>query len=144
MGKYLALDYGEKRIGLAISDITRTLARPYKTLPAKQLANLVQELKKIIQEEHVEKVIVGLPITMTGGDSRKTQEVRKFVAALQKALPVPVETEDERLTTVQAHATFHAMGKKPSKHRDRIDQYAAMHLLQPILDREKQQQQKES
>ncbi len=143
MGKYLALDYGEKRLGLAISDVTRTIARPYRTLTVQSPKQIIKELRTIIEEEGVEKLIVGLPRTMKGTDSRQTERVREFVATLQQQLVVPVEMEDERLTTVQAHATLHALGKQPSRHRDRVDQYAAVHLLQTVLDREKLQQKRE-
>ncbi len=143
MSKYLALDYGEKRIGLAISDPTRTIARPYQTLTVTSLKKLISKLQKIIESENITKIIVGLPLTLKGTDSRKTEEVREFVRELQSRLSVPVETADERLTTVQAHSTLHALGKKPSKHRDRVDQYAAVHLLQTILDKEKWQQKRD-
>ncbi len=143
MSKYLALDYGEKRIGLAISDVTRTLARPYKTISVTNFKALVKELREIITQEGVSKIIVGLPLTLKGTDSRKTEEVRLFIDQLQHQLSVPVVTADERLTTVQAHATLHALGKKPSRHRDRVDQYAAVHLLQTVLDQEKMQQKRD-
>ncbi len=143
MGKYLAIDYGEKRVGLAISDITRTLARPYRTLAAGSIKQLIAELQSIIEKEDIGKLIVGLPRTLKGTDSHQTIKVREFVAALQQRVPIPVLLEDERLTTVQAHATLHALGKKPSQHRDRVDQYAAVHLLQTVLDREKRQQKRE-
>ena len=143
VGKYLALDYGEKRLGLAISDVTRTIARPYRTLSAQSLKQIINELRKIIEQENIEKIIVGLPRTLKGTDSRQTEVVREFVQELQQRLTIPIVMEDERLTTIQAHATLHALGKKPSRHRDRVDQYAAVHLLQTVLDREKWQQKRD-
>lgn len=137
MARYLAIDLGEKRIGLAISDPTFTIAQPYKTIPFKNLKQLVKDLKQVIHDKEISKVIIGLPLTLKGTFSQKTTEVDEIITELQERLkPVPVVKFDERLTTIQAHSTLKQMGKSPSRHRERVDQLAAMHLLQNYLDRE--------
>ncbi|RMG65965.1 MAG: Holliday junction resolvase RuvX [Calditrichaeota bacterium] len=137
MARYLAIDWGEKRIGLALSDPTGTIASPLATLPNRGLAAVIEQLQALIAEHQVSQVVVGLPKTMGNRFSRKTEEVAQVIEKLEAALPVPVVSFDERLTTVLAHQTVQQMGKKPSRQRDKIDQLAAVHLLQSYLDWEK-------
>ncbi len=145
MRRYLGIDLGEKRIGLAISDPTLTIAQPYKTLTFTGMKRLINELKGIVAEMNIHRVVIGFPLNMRGEFSQKTHETVKMFEKIKKGLaPVPVELYDERLTTVQAYATLHQMGKKPSREKDRVDQYAAMHLLQNYLDREKLRREKDA
>jgi len=137
MPRYLGIDYGEKRVGLAVSDPTLTIAQPYKTILFTSIKNLIKELKVLIQALDIRKVILGLPLTMKGTDSRKTQEVREFGDKLLEILDIPVILFDERLSSVQAHAVLKQLGKQPSKNRPMVDQLAAQHILQAFLDREK-------
>jgi len=137
MARYLGIDFGEKRIGLAVSDPTLTIAQPYKTLIFVSLKNLILDIKKLIQDLEIEKVILGLPLTMKGTDSQKTQVVRDFGSKLMENLDIPVIFFDERLSSVQAHSVLRQLGKKPSKNRPQVDQLAAQHILQAYLDREK-------
>ena len=142
MPRYLGIDLGEKRIGLSISDPTLTIAQPLKTLRFRSMKGLIAEVKEIVDQYDVCKVVIGLPLTLKGTFSQKTDEIVSVAEELGKALdPLPVEMYDERLTTMQAHSTLRTMGKKPSQERDRVDQLAAMHLLQNYLDREKTRRQ---
>lgn len=136
MKRYLGIDMGEKRVGLAISDASLTIAQPLMTLPFKKMDLFIVEIKRLIEAHSIKKIIVGLPLTMKGTFSEKTREVEQAIEILQANISIPVEKFDERLTTVQAEATLRAMGKKPSRERNRIDQLAAAHLLQCYLDRE--------
>lgn len=135
MSRVLALDLGEKRVGVAISDPTKTIAQPLKTLPFKTVKNLVSDLVELLDAYTVEKIVVGFPITMKGTHSAKTKEIKQIFDELTSAIPTPMELFDERLTTALAHGTLRQLDKKPSKERDRIDQLAAMHILQIYLDR---------
>ncbi len=137
MSRYLGIDFGEKRVGVAITDPTRTIAQPLKTISYTSLKKLVTEIKTLLNEKQVVKVIVGLPLSMKGSDSAQTRVVREFAERLRKSCAVPVELIDERLTTVQAHQVMHQMGKKPSRHREKVDQIAAQYILQTYIDREK-------
>lgn len=126
--KILGIDYGEKRIGLAISDESRTFARELEILAPK---DFWQRINGIIKEEAVEKVVLGWPINMAGKETKKTREVEKFRIELEKACVVPVDVIDERLTSVMAH-------KLPGGKKD-VDSLAAQILLQNYLDKHKHQ-----
>ncbi len=142
MPRYLGIDFGEKRVGLALSDPTLTIAQPLRTLRYNNSGELIKKLKEVIDEFGVDKVVFGLPLTLKGTDSAKTTEVREFVKKLQDRISIPIVLSDERMTTVQAQLTLQQLGKKPSKHRDIIDQIAAQFILQTFLESEKQQDQK--
>jgi putative Holliday junction resolvase len=137
MARYLGIDYGERRVGLAMSDPTLTIAQPLKTIKYSSLEHLIKEIVLIITENQVERTIVGLPLTMKGTDSQKTTEVRKFGKKLQLKTSVPVILFDERFSTKIAHNVLQQLGKEPSKSRDIVDQIAAQEILQNYLDKEK-------
>jgi len=137
MERYLGVDLGEKRVGLAVSDPTLTIAQPLKTILFTKFKTLISDLEEIINNYSISKIIVGLPITMKGTYSQKTHDTVALVEKMQNALSIPIEMFDERLTTVQAHQTIRQMGKKPSQERDKVDQLAAVHLLQNYLDQER-------
>ena len=137
MARYLGLDLGEKRVGVALSDPDRILAQPLKTIPFRSQKQLLQEITDLLKEYQIAKIVIGLPLTMKGTDSEKTRQVRQFARVLSQSVSVPVDFMDERLTTVQAHSTLHQIGKKPSRNRDRVDQLAAQLILQTFLDQEK-------
>jgi len=134
MEKILALDMGEKRIGVAISDGLKMLAHPFKTLQWKNEAQLLIDLQEIIRDEHIVILVVGLPITMKGHFSARTEEVAKVIDYLREHLNMHVKEMDERLTTVMAEKALQSVGKKASKQRDKIDQIAATYILQAFLD----------
>ena len=79
-------------------------------------------------------IIIGFPLTMKGKFSEKTTEVKNIFEEVKSRIPIPMELYDERLTTILAHNTMHQLDMKPSKERDKVDQLAAMHLLQNYLD----------
>lgn len=137
MGRILAIDYGEKRIGLALSDISKFLASPFRTIQNTGFKAVVKELKNIIDEQNVEGIVVGLPVTMKGSKSQKTEEVEAWIEKIKAQITIPVDTMDERLTTIQAHQIIHAKGQKVGKKRDVVDQYSAAILLQAYLDKRK-------
>ncbi|HBV57871.1 MAG TPA: Holliday junction resolvase RuvX [Candidatus Magasanikbacteria bacterium] len=95
----LGLDYGEKNIGLAVADENSKMALPYKVLINNGEDFILKELKKIIIEEKISKIIVGLPLSLSGEESKKTLEIREFSAFLAKNLDIPVEMKDERLSS---------------------------------------------
>lgn len=137
MNKKLALDIGEKRIGVAISDGLGMLAHPLKTLKWKNINTLVEDLNQIISSHDIDCVVVGIPYSMKGTLSAKTEQVIEIVDQLRSVLEIKIEEIDERLTTKMAERDLHAMNKKPSKNREIIDQIAAVYILQTYLDRNK-------
>ncbi len=133
--RILALDIGEKRIGLAISDEMGLLAHPVKTLKWENKEKLVSDLEQIIREKNIIELVIGMPYNMKGLYSKKTEEIQEIKNFLASTLKISIVEEDERLTTKMAERTLHDLGKKPSRNRDKIDQIAAMHILQSYLDR---------
>ena len=133
--RILALDHGTKRVGLAISDETGTIAQPLKFLPAEPAAKFFDLLKSIVAERKVEEIVVGIPRNMNGTYGPAAEKARAFVAALQQVLTMPVHTWDERLTTVQAHRVLIETGMRREQRKVRVDQTAAAILLQSYLDR---------
>ena len=133
--RILALDIGEKRIGLAISDELYMFAHPLETILFKDLNNLIEKLKTIIYSKNISELVIGIPYTLKGTNSKKTEEVLNIKQGISNAVSLPVYEVDERLTTKIAEKTLHNLGKKPSKNRDIIDQIAAVQILQSYLDR---------
>ena len=133
--KILAADIGERRVGLAISDELGMLAHPFKTLKWNGLNSFISDIKIIIDNENIIKLIIGIPYTLKGGISKKTEEIKEIYSEVNKHINIEVIEIDERLTTKMAERALHAVGKKPSKNRNKIDQVAAVYILQSYLDR---------
>ena len=123
--KVLALDYGSTRTGVAVSDATGTLARPLTVVERAASAVGLRRLAELVAAEEVERVVVGRPLTLRGEAGAQAQETARFVAALQDAVDVPVESFDERFTTTLA-------ARDPAA-RAAEDARAAAHLLESYL-----------
>jgi putative Holliday junction resolvase len=132
--KILALDYGTKRIGIALSDATRTLATPRPFLPADPFRKLVDSLKDMIRQEEISLIVVGVPRNMDGTYGDAAKNAQDFVLHLKEAIPLPVETVDERLSTVQAARQLQDKGKNTRKQKTLIDSESAAVFLQSYLD----------
>ncbi|MCE0496817.1 MAG: Holliday junction resolvase RuvX [Methylacidiphilales bacterium] len=130
----LAIDYGSKRIGLALSDPTGTLARPLPFLPAKGDAKLAREVAALAQKEQAGLILLGLPRHMNGSLGEAAAAVQAFAAILEKTTTVPVKLVDERLSTVQASRQLRESGRDARAQRGLIDSEAAAVLLQGYLD----------
>ena len=100
--RVLALDYGSARCGCALSDPTGTLATPLPAVRRPESRRGMAALTGLVREHEVERVVVGLPLSLSGGDSDQTREAREFAARFAARIDVPVELEDERFTTVLA------------------------------------------
>jgi len=134
MNPILGIDFGRARIGVAISDELRLLAHPLETIPANKDAG--KRIAEIIRERKIDKVVVGIPRQMSGEIGVAANEALEFAAKLRALLPCPVETWDERLTTVAANRALRDAGKKTRQTRKFVDQVAAQMILQGYLDRE--------
>lgn len=134
MGKILGLDIGSKRVGVAISDELAFLAHPLKTIPWKGYKIFAKEIENLINEHSITKIVVGVPYTLEGNFSQKTEEILRLIEKLRKRLTIPIVEIDESLSTKRAHDALHRVGKKPSKKRQQIDQIAAVFILQDYLD----------
>ena len=123
----LALDYGSARCGCAVSDPTGVLATPLEPVEVPGSRRGLARLRELVGELGVERVIVGLPIRLAGGDSAQTREAREFAARLERRLTVPVELYDERFTTRLAQ-------RDAGEARSSEDSRAAAHLLSEWLE----------
>ncbi|HEX5191658.1 MAG TPA: Holliday junction resolvase RuvX [Solirubrobacteraceae bacterium] len=124
--RVLALDYGRARCGCAVSDPTGVLATPLDAIPAPGSRRGRARLRALVAELGVQRIVVGLPLSLSGTDSTQTAETRAFAQALQDAVEVPVELYDERFTTV--------MAQRDGGDADE-DSRAAAHLLESWLTR---------
>jgi putative transcription antitermination factor YqgF len=124
--KVMALDYGAARTGVALSDATGTIARPFGVVERAATPAGLERIGEIVRDEGVERIVVGLPLTLRGEHGRQAGETEAFVSALRKALSEPVETYDERFTTALASQ---GEGAAPE------DARAAAHLLESYLAR---------
>lgn len=129
--KLLGLDYGNKYIGLALADDETRIASPFKILENQGDDFVIEALKKICGEEGIEKIVIGLPLGLANQESRQFKTVADFIAKLKNNLNIPVETEDERLSTVSANNLI----KEQKKRGERNDSVAAMVILQSYLDK---------
>ena len=131
----LGIDYGSKRIGLAVSDLLRTVASSYKILYRKDIDTDIAELKKIIKEKEVCAIAMGLPLQMNGQEGEIAQEVRKFALILEEKLGLPVFLWDERLSSSAVENFLIKEVDLSRKKRAKIlDASAAAYILQGVLD----------
>ncbi len=133
--RVLAVDPGSKRVGLAVSDPTGTIAQPLDTLAAEPNATLVARLAEMARLHEASRIVVGLPRRMDGSDGPEAKSARGLAAALRKTSGIPVDLVDERLTSVAAERSMIAGGVRRAKRRTTVDRVAATLLLQSYLDR---------
>ncbi|MBZ0266194.1 Holliday junction resolvase RuvX [bacterium] len=130
--RILAIDWGTRRIGVAISDRSGTLASPLVTLNASDKL-LIDKIRDIIIDEEIDRIIVGLPLNMDGSEGKSSIAAREFGVRLNE-LEIPIEMRDERLSSWSAENLLRESGKKPSKDKARVDRAAAAIFLQGYLD----------
>jgi putative Holliday junction resolvase len=135
--RVLALDVGERRIGVAMSDSTGTLSTPLTTVRGRSPERAIAEIVALVQKHGVAVVVVGWPLNMGGSVGPQAERVKVFADALAAALGQPVEFFDERLTSVVAEQILRDLGVKPDKRRERIDEVAASVILQDYLDHQR-------
>ncbi len=132
--RYLALDHGTKRIGVAISDELKMIAQPLEYIPAEPFDAFLVRLKQILTEKQVELVFVGMPRNMDGSYGPATEKVREFIAAITPEIGVPIRTLDERLTSAQANRVLLQGNVRRADRKEKVDAMAAAILLQSHLD----------
>ena len=134
MGRTLGIDFGSKRVGLALSDRLNLIASPYKTLNYISEKELIAQLKSIVYENNIEIFVLGLPINMKGEDTIQTKKVRNFKKLLSE-LGLPVIYEDERLSSISAKNSLVLQNIKTGHNKGAIDRTAAAIILQQYLDK---------
>jgi putative Holliday junction resolvase len=136
--RILALDLGSKRIGVAVSDLTGTVASPSTVLQrSKSRRHDHQRIAELIRHEEVELVVVGLPLSLSGEEGPAARAARREADAIATLVDVPIETFDERLTTVTAERALTEAGVRGPSRRAVVDKVAAAVILQAYLDRRK-------
>ena len=134
MGRLLAIDYGARRVGLALSDPLKMIASPYRTIINKNNTILIEEIERIIAAEDVELTIIGLPLGMDGQKTEQTKKVEEFVDKLTDR-GIIIKYEDERWSSVAAKRSMKEQNIKSGYNKDLVDQTAAAIFLQQYLDR---------
>ena len=135
MGRYLGIDNGEKRVGLALSDPLKIIATPFRTILVHNTNQVIRELDKIIDEQDVELIVVGNPLGMKGQQTVQTKRVMEFTDKLRD-IGYKVILEDERLSSVSAKRVMIEQEIKTGYNKELIDQTAAAIILQQFLDKQ--------
>ena len=134
--RVLALDLGSRRIGVAVSDLTGTVASPFTVLErSKSRRHDHDRIATLVRDEEVELVVIGLPLSLSGDEGPAARAARTEARALATLIAVPIETFDERLTTVTAERALAEAGVRGRARRQVVDKIAAAVILQSFLDR---------
>jgi len=134
--RYLGLDYGTVRIGVAISDPDAIIAQPLCTIDAKSSKNAVIEISELCKTKAIEEIVIGLPLHMNGDEGESAAEAKKLGQFIHDATNLKVHYIDERLSTVSANKALTEGKIKGKKKKDKVDSVAAAIILQNYLDRE--------
>jgi putative Holliday junction resolvase len=134
--RYLAIDYGIKRTGLAVCDAQETIASPLKVLAGQ--GKLIEEIEQIVASENIEGVVLGLPLNMDGSQGPQARQVLAFADRLKRRLGIPIYLQDERLSSFGAEEKLQTTGLSRAKRRERLDALAAAEILQMFLDERRQ------
>ena len=134
-GRVLGLDPGDARIGVAISDPARRVAVPFGTVQVGQPPGELKAVAAIVAENQVTALVIGLPTELSGKEGPRAAQARAFAEAVEGFVGVPIEFQDERLTTVEAERMLRGAGVVGRQRREVVDQTAATLILQAWLDR---------
>jgi len=134
-GRILAIDYGRRRIGLALSDELRLTAQPLATLARAGRRDAIRRLRELVRKHGVRAIVVGHPVRLDGTPGEMAEEVERFAARLRKEVGLPVEMMDERLSSWEAEEISAARPGSSQKRRVPLDQIAAAVILRDYLER---------
>ncbi|MBK7599610.1 MAG: Holliday junction resolvase RuvX [Acidobacteria bacterium] len=139
--RILAIDYGSKGIGIAISDELQMMARPLTTIRRERMkmSEIYDRISSLVQENQAGELVVGMPLNMDGSRGDAAISVEKFISKLKEKMEIPVFAVDERLTSYEADQILREMGVSERERRARSDEYAAMIILQDFLDQKSRQ-----
>src|ERR1044071_2703896 len=132
--RILAIDHGTKRMAIAVSNELGMIAQPLEFIPSEPFADFLDRLGEILREKQVERIVVGMPRNMDGSYGPAALKVREFVATVKNSISIPIQTLDERLTSVQAHRFLTEAQVRGRQRKGKVDQSAAAVLLQGYLD----------
>ena len=135
--RVLALDIGEKRVGIAVSDPDGLLASPVCVMPADEVRAFARPFRNLLEDWEPDLLLCGLPLTLSGEEGPQAQRVREFAAAVGKSASIPVEFADERLSSAEAKRSLREKGLSEKAMRGKVDMIAASLFLQAWLDARK-------
>ncbi len=138
-GRLMAIDPGQKRIGVAMSDESRLIAQPFTTIENTRVTDVTKEIAALVIENHIAVVVVGLPRGLDGRETPSTSAARKLGDRLRRFLNVPVVMWDERLSTAGSERHLIETGMRREERREKMDQYAAAWILEGYMEHLKQQ-----
>ena len=141
--KYIAIDYGQKRTGIAVSDSGGQMAFPRCTLQMKTRDAFFAELLALVEKEQADAIVVGLPVQLDGQDSLTTRQVRNFMERLARRCPLPIHPVPEALSSMEAELDLRAAGRSAARGRAVLDQQAAVRILQSFLDQQALEQERQ-
>ncbi len=130
--RYLAIDYGTKRTGLAVCDAGETIASPLAVVQGRK--ELIERVKRVVASEDIGAIVVGLPLNMDGTEGPQAKLVLAFAKELGRQIPIPIYLQDERLSSFEAEHKLNDIGLTRGKKRERLDALAAADILQMFLD----------
>ncbi len=130
--RLMGIDFGEVRIGIALSDPLQIISQPFLVLANNE--NTINEIQNIIKTEEVEKIILGLPQNLDGEDTKKTLEVREFAEELKRNIDIPLFFWDERYSSVEANEQLKQMGYTILESRKVVDKVAASIILKNYME----------
>lgn len=132
--RILALDIGEKRVGIAVSDPDERVASPVCVLPANEVQSVAKSFRRVLEDWEPELLLCGLPVTLSGEEGPQAQRIHAFAADLSKRLAIPYEYADERLSSAEAKRSLREKGLAEKDMRGKVDMIAACLFLQSWLD----------
>ena len=135
MSRFLGIDYGTVRIGLALSDPIGILATPLPFLDNNSPSQVISAMTALIETHQIIGLVIGMPRNMDGTYGPSAQKVRDFIAQIQKSISLPITPIDERLTTAQASKQLSSIGLNQKQLRKKVDSSSASLILQQYLDR---------
>jgi len=133
MKRALGIDFGDSRIGLALSDDIGFMAHPLETIPVKE-TEPIGRIAEVAEKNDVETIVLGLPRNMDGTYGPSAEKVRAFAEQMRARIAIPIILWDERMTTMQAQRALHEAGRNVKRSREVIDQVAAQTILQSWMD----------
>ncbi len=134
MSRILAIDYGERRIGLALSDPLGIIAKPLKVIDVKYNSEYLLTIEQLVNEYSIQKIIVGLPLTLKGEYSKQTNIIIDFIEVLKDRITIPIVKVDERLSSLAAKKSLIDQGIDFKFNKGEVDKTAAAIILQEYLD----------
>lgn len=131
--RIMAIDYGDARTGVAVSDPTGLLAGYTTVIHSRRAETVAAEIARLVKEQGVEELVMGFPRNMDGTEGPRAELYRTFARQVEEAVGLPVHLWDERRTTIEAHAILHESGKKMKAHKKNVDAVAATLILEGYL-----------